>query len=230
MELLQKRTQTQVTVDSFVQSVYNWMAVGLGLTALVAFVVASNYSLLQLMYSLRFPLIIGELALVFILSARIQRMSASTATGLFLFYSALNGATLSVIFVAYTMSSIASTFVVCALTFAGCSAYGWVTKRDLTSLGSFFIMGLIGVVIASLINMFIRSSAMTMIISYVGVLVFVGLTAYDTQKLKDMALSQPSGLDAAVIRKGAIMGALTLYLDFINMFLFLLNILGGRRN
>ncbi len=230
MELLQKRTQTQVTVDSFVQSVYNWMAVGLGLTALVAFVVASNLSLFQLMYSLRIPLIIGELALVFILSARIQRMSASTATGLFLFYSALNGATLSVIFLAYTMSSIASTFGVCALTFAGCSAYGWVTKRDLTSLGSFFMMGLIGVIIASLINMFIKSSAMTMIISYIGVLVFVGLTAYDTQKLKDMALSQPAGLDAAVIRKGAIMGALTLYLDFINMFLFLLNILGGRKD
>ena len=230
MELLQKRTQTQVTVDSFVQSVYNWMAVGLGLTALVAFVVASNLSLFQLMYSLRIPLIIGELALVFILSARIQRMSASTATGLFLFYSALNGATLSVIFLAYTMSSIASTFGVCALTFAGCSAYGWVTKRDLTSLGSFFMMGLIGVIIASLINMFIKSSAMTMIISYIGVLVFVGLTAYDTQKLKDMALSQPAGLDAAVLRKGAIMGALTLYLDFINMFLFLLNILGGRKD
>ncbi len=230
MELLQKRSQTQVMVDSFVQSVYNWMAVGLGLTALVAFGVASSDSLFNLMYSVRFLLIIGELALVFILSARIQQMSASTATGLFLFYSALNGATLSVIFIAYTMSSIASTFGVCALTFAGCSVYGWVTKRDLTSLGSFFIMGLIGIIIASLINMFIKSSAMTMIISYIGVLVFVGLTAYDTQKLKDMALSQPDGLDAAVVRKGAIMGALTLYLDFINMFLFLLNILGGRRN
>jgi FtsH-binding integral membrane protein len=217
-------------VDSFVQSVYNWMAVGLGLTALVAFGVASSDSLFNLMYSVRFLLIIGELALVFILSARIQQMSASTATGLFLFYSALNGATLSVIFIAYTMSSIASTFGVCALTFAGCNVYGWVTKRDLTSLGSFFIMGLIGIIIASLINMFIKSSAMTMIISYIGVLVFVGLTAYDTQKLKDMALSQPDGLDAAVVRKGAIMGALTLYLDFINMFLFLLNILGGRRN
>ncbi|QTA92518.1 Bax inhibitor-1/YccA family protein [Desulfonema magnum] len=231
MEILEKRAQTtEVMVNSFIQSVYNWMAVGLGLTALVAFVVASNMTLLKMMYSVRFLLIIGELALVFILAGRIHKMEASTATALFLFYSALNGATLSVIFMVYTMSSIASTFFVCALTFTACSIYGMVTKRDLTSVGGFMFMGLIGIIIASLVNLFIQSSAMTMIISYLGVFIFIGLTAYDTQKIKAMALSQPAGLDAAVVRKGAIMGALTLYLDFINMFLFLLHILGGGRD
>lgn len=230
MELSQKRTQTEVVVSSFIQSVYNWMAIGLGLTALVAYIVASNETLLRLTYSIRFFLIIGELALVFILAGRVHKMKASTATALFLFYSALNGATLSIIFIVYTMSSIASTFFVCAATFTACSVYGWITKRDLTSIGGFMFMGLIGIIIASLVNLFIQSSAMAMIISYIGVFIFIGLTAYDTQKLKEMAMSQPAGLDAAVLRKGAIMGALTLYLDFINMFLFLLHILGGSRD
>lgn len=231
MQLAEKRTQTtEVMVNSFVQSVYNWMAVGLGLTALVAFLVASNETLLRAAYSARIFLIIGELALVFILAGRVHKMSATTATGLFLFYSALNGATLSVIFMVYTMSSIASTFFVCAVTFMACSIYGWVTKRDLTSLGGFMFMGLIGIIVASLVNLFVQSSAMTMIISYLGVFIFIGLTAYDTQKLKSMAMSQPAGLDTAVVRKGAIMGALTLYLDFINMFLFLLHIFGGGRD
>ncbi|OQY59830.1 MAG: hypothetical protein B6245_04685 [Desulfobacteraceae bacterium 4572_88] len=231
MQLAEKRTQTtEVMVNSFVQSVYNWMAVGLGLTALVAFVVASNETLLRAAYSARMFLIIGELALVFILVGRVHKMSAFTATALFLFYSALNGATLSVIFIVYTMSSIASTFFVCAVTFMACSIYGWVTKRDLTSLGGFMFMGLIGIIVASLVNLFMQSSAMAMIISYIGVFIFIGLTAYDTRKLKSMAMSQPAGLDAAVLRKGAILGALTLYLDFINMFLFLLHIFGGGRD
>ncbi|MDM8551550.1 Bax inhibitor-1/YccA family protein [Desulfobacterales bacterium HSG2] len=230
MELSQKRTQTEVVVSTFIQSVYNWMAIGLGLTALVAYIVANNETLLNLTYKIRFFLIIGELALVFILAARVHKMEASTATALFLFYSALNGATLSIIFIVYTMSSIASTFFVCAATFTACSVYGWITKRDLTSIGGFMFMGLIGIIIASLVNLFIQSSAMAMIISYIGVFIFIGLTAYDTQKLKEMAMSQPVGLDAAVVRKGAILGALTLYLDFINMFLFLLHILGGSRD
>jgi hypothetical protein len=155
-------------------------------------------------------------------------MQASTATGLFVLYAALNGVTLSFIFLVYARSSIASTFLVCALTFAACSIYGMTTKRDLTSVGGFMAMGLIGIIIASLINLFVQSSAMAMVISYIGVLVFVGLTAYDTQKLKNMALTQPAGLDAGVIRKGAILGALSLYLDFINLFLMLLRILGNR--
>ena len=126
------------------------------------------------------------------------------------------------------MQSIATTFFVCALTFLACSVYGWTTKKDLTSIGSFMFMGLIGIIIASLINMFVHSSALYYAVSYIGVVVFVGLTAYDTQKIKDMAANQPAGLDGEVIRKGAILGALSLYLDFINLFLMLLRILGNR--
>ena len=226
-------THVQVQVNSFIQSVYNWMAIGLALTGGVAFFVASSPSLIRLIFGnqiLFFGLIIGELGLVFYLSARVQKIQASTATALFMLYAALNGVTLSFIFLAYTSTSIASTFFVCAGTFVACSVYGMVTKRDLTSLGGFMSMGLIGIIIATVINLFIRSSAMTMVISYIGVLVFVGLTAYDTQKLKHMAIIQPAGLDAGVVRKGAIIGALTLYLDFINLFLMLLRILGDSRN
>ncbi len=226
-------TRAQVQVNSFIQSVYNWMAIGLALTGGVAFYVSHSPSLMSLIFGnqiLFFGLIIGELGLVFYLSARVQKIQASTATALFVIYAALNGATLSFIFLAYTSTSIASTFFICSGTFVACSIYGMVTKRDLTSLGGFMSMGLIGIIIASVINLFIRSSAMTMIISYIGVLVFVGLTAYDTQKLKHMALTQPAGLDAGVVRKGAIIGALTLYLDFINLFLMLLHILGGSRD
>ncbi|MBF0390420.1 MAG: Bax inhibitor-1/YccA family protein [Desulfamplus sp.] len=222
-----------VRVNSFIRSVYNWMAVGLALTAFTSYYVASTPALLQLIFGNKlifFGLIIGELAMVFYLSAKVQQMSASTATGLFIAYSVLNGATLAFIFLVYSGSSIASTFVVCALTFASCSVYGMVTKRDLTSMGGFMMMGLIGIIIASLINMFFQSSAMSMIISYVGVLVFVGLTAYDTQKLKEMALTQPADITDAMVRKGAIMGALTLYLDFINLFLMLLRIFGSSRD
>jgi FtsH-binding integral membrane protein len=226
------QAQVQVQVNQFIRSVYNWMAAGLALTGVVAMVVASNETLINLIFTnqlLFFALIIGELALVFSLSARIQKMQASTATGLFLLYSALNGLTLSFIFLAYTQSSVASVFFICAATFGACSIYGMSTQRDLTSMGSFMTMGLIGIVIASLVNMFIQSSGMSMIISYVGVIVFVGLTAYDTQKLKMMALSQPAGLEAGVVQKGTILGALTLYLDFINLFLMLLRILGDRK-
>lgn len=224
-------TQVQLRVNAFVRSVYNWMAVGLALTGLIAFYVASSPNLLRYVYSNRlifFGLIIAELAIVFTLSARINKMQASTATALFLLYSALNGLTMAMVFVVYTSSSIASTFFVCAATFVACSAYGWMTKRDLTSIGGFLMMGLIGVIIASVVNMFIRSSAVSMIVSYVGVLVFVGLTAYDTQYIKNMAISQPDGLEAGVLRRGAIIGALKLYLDFINLFLMLLRIMGGR--
>jgi FtsH-binding integral membrane protein len=227
-----KSTQTQVLVNDFVRSVYNWMALGLGLTGFIAFYVSNSPNLIKLIFGnqiLFFGLIIGELGLVFYLSARVQKIQASTATALFILYAALNGVTLSFIFLIYTQSSIVSTFFICSATFVACSIYGMVTKRDLTSFGGFMAMGLIGIIIASVVNMFIRSSGMSMIISYIGVLVFVGLTAYDTQKLKRMALAQPSDLEAGVVRKGAIMGALTLYLDFINLFLMLLRILGNRR-
>jgi hypothetical protein len=225
------QTQVQVRVNDFIRSVYNWMAIGLALTGLVAFYIANTPALLELIFRnqiLFFGLIIAELALVFVISARIQRMQASTATGLFILYSVLNGATLSFIFLVYTRASIASTFFVCAATFVACSIYGWTTKRDLTSMGGFLMMGLIGIIIASVVNIFVRSSAMHMIISYIGVLVFVGLTAYDTQNLKAMAVSQPADVSASAVRKGAILGALKLYLDFINLFLMLLRILGNR--
>lgn len=226
------RAQTQVIVNEFIRSVYNWMAIGLALTGFIAFYVSNSPNMIKLIYGnqiLFFGLIIGELGLVFYLSARVQKIQASTATALFILYAALNGATLSFIFLIYTSASITSTFFICAATFVSCSIYGMITKRDLTSLGGFMAMGLIGIIIASVVNMFIRSSGMTLIISYIGVLVFVGLTAYDTQKLKRMALTQPADLEAGVVRKGAIMGALTLYLDFINLFLMLLRILGTRR-
>ncbi len=226
-----KQTQTQILVNQFIRSVYNWMAIGLGLTGLVAFLIAGSPPMLNFIFRnplIFYGLIIFELVLVFTISARVQRMQATTATALFILYAVLNGATLSFIFIVYTSSSITSTLFICAATFIACSVYGMTTKRDLTSLGGFMAMGLIGIIIASVVNIFIRSTGMSMIISYIGVLVFVGLTAYDTQKLKTMALSQPDGLDAGVLRKGAILGALSLYLDFINLFLMLLRILGNR--
>ncbi|CAB1068474.1 Inner membrane protein YbhL [Olavius algarvensis Delta 1 endosymbiont] len=229
--LNQTQTQAQVRVNSFIRSVYNWMAIGLGITGFVAYYVANTEWLLQIIFGnqiLFFGLIIAELGLVIAISARIQKMQASTATALFVLYSALNGATLSMIFLIYTASSITSTFFICAGTFVACSIYGWTTKRDLTSVGGFMMMGLIGIIIASLVNLFLRSPAMYMIISYIGVIVFVGLTAYDTQHLKNMAMTQPAGVEAAVVRKGAILGALKLYLDFINLFLMLLRIFGSR--
>ena len=225
------KAQAQLQVNSFIRSVYNWMAIGLALTGFVAFYVANTPSIQQIVFGnpiVFYGLIIGELALVFFLIARVQKLKATTATALFVFYAALNGVVFSSIFLVYTATSITSTFFVCAATFAACSIYGMTTKRDLTSIGGFMTMGLIGIIIASVVNIFIRSSAMHMIIGYVGVLVFVGLTAYDTQKLKAMALSQPADIGAATVRKGAIMGALTLYLDFINLFLMLLRILGNR--
>ncbi len=226
-------SDTLTRVNSFIRSVYNWMAIGLGLTAFTAYFISHNETAIRMVYGnpVALPvLIIAELGFVFFLSARIQKIQASTATTLFAVYAILNGVTLSFIFLAYTATSIASTFVVCAVTFLACSIFGMVTKRDLTSMGGFMMMGLIGIIIASVVNIFIQSSAMAMVISYIGVLVFVGLTAYDTQKLKSMAVTMPGNASGAMVRKGSIMGALTLYLDFINLFLFLLRIFGGSRD
>ncbi|MDY6973686.1 MAG: Bax inhibitor-1/YccA family protein [Thermodesulfobacteriota bacterium] len=225
------RPRTEVLVNGFVRSVYNWMAVGLALTGFVAFYVANDMAVLRFVSSpfIQILLFLAVLGLVFAISGMVDRMSAGTATALFVLYSSLMGVLLSPIFLIYTGSSIGSTFFICAGTFVGCSIYGWSTKKDLTSWGGFLTMGLIGIIIASLVNMFLQSSAMSMIISYIGVIVFVGLTAYDTQKLKNMALTQPADLDGAVVRKGAIVGALSLYLDFINLFLMLLRIFGQSR-
>jgi len=228
-----QKAQVQVRVNSFVRSVYNWMAIGLGITGVVAYGVANSPGVTEVIFGSQlvfFGLIIAQLAMVYMISARIQRMQASTATMLFIVYSALNGATLSSIFLAYAQSAITSTFFICAATFTACSVYGWTTRRDLTTMGGFLTMGLIGIVIASVVNMFFQSSAVSTIVSYVGVLVFVGLTAYDTQDIKNMALSQPGDIDAGAVRKGAILGALKLYLDFINLFLMLLRIFGSGRD
>lgn len=222
-----------VKTNSFIRSVYNWMSIALALTGFTAYYVSHNEAMVQLLYGtpgLLMILIFVELGFVFFLSARIQKITATTATALFTIYSILNGVTLSYIFLVYTATSIVSTFMICAVTFLACSVYGMVTKRDLTSLGGFMIMGLIGIIVASVVNIFIQSSAMQMVISYIGVMVFIGLTAYDTQKLKTMAVSLPDNASGAMIRKGALIGALRLYLDFINLFIMMLRIFGGNRN
>jgi len=227
------KTRAEVLVSDYVRSVYNWMGIGLALTGFMAYYVSSSESILRLVFGnplLLMVLIVAELGLVFAIAGMVNRMSAGTATALFVIYSGLNGVTLSSIFLVYAQASIVSTFFICAATFIACSLYGWTTKKDLTSLGGFMMMGLIGIVIASLVNLFIQSSSVSMIISYIGVFVFVGLTAYDTQKIKNMAMTQPANLDGAVVRKGAIVGALSLYLDFINLFLMLLSIFGQRRD
>jgi hypothetical protein len=225
----QQTMSRAVALNAFMRGVYSWMAAGLGLTALVAVSVASSPALYRAVLNpmALMVLIIAELGLVVMLSARISRLSAGAATGMFLAYSALNGATLSSIFLVYTASTIASAFVVSAGMFLTMSIYGYVTKRDLTSWGSFLFMGLVGMILASLVNMFVHSSALAMLLNYVGVLVFVGLTAYDTQRLKDMGSYTPMN-DATAVRRGAIMGALTLYLDFINLFLIMLRLFSNR--
>ncbi|MCP4744652.1 MAG: Bax inhibitor-1/YccA family protein [Desulfobacteraceae bacterium] len=224
------RSDAIVRVNTFVRGVYNWMALGLALTGLIAFLVSSNESLFLFVHRTRLLFFIGEIALVFTLAARINKLQAGTATMLFLLYAALNGATFSYIFVVYTNTLIATTFFICASSFLALSVYGWTTKKDLTGLGRFMMMGFWGILIATVVNFFLHSSGMQMIISYIGVLVFAGLTAYDTQKIKMMALSQPANIGAAAVRKGAILGALQLYLDFILMFQYLLFIFGGSRD
>ncbi|MBT0665902.1 Bax inhibitor-1/YccA family protein [Geobacter pelophilus] len=222
------RTAEQVIVrqNTLVRQVYAWMGAGLAITAFMALVTLSSPVLIKAITGNRllfFGLVIGELALVFTLSGAINRLSASVATLLFVAYSALNGVTLSIVALVYTANSIASTFVITAGMFGAMSIYGYMSKRDLTSWGSFLFMGLIGVVIASVVNIFVGSSTVSWVLSGIGVIVFTGLTAYDTWKIKEMAAYGTEG------RKPAILGALTLYLDFINLFLMLLRFTGDRR-
>ena len=215
----------EAVFSNFMQRVYQWMAMGLALTGLAAFITIGNASLLRfLLQGGMWILFIAELALVIWLSASIQKISAQAATIGFLAYSLLNGITLSSIFLVYTAASISSTFFITAMTFGGVSLYGWVTKQDLTSVGSFCGMALWGVIIASIANMFFHAPAFSWIVSYCGVAVFIGLTAYDTQRLKAIHQNMPGAPEQM-----AIFGALMLYLDFINMFLFLLRIFGRRR-
>jgi len=211
----------------FLSKVYSWMVGGLLLTAGTAYWVTTNQELLEKIMGMMLFLILGQLGLVIFLSARVHKMSKDTAILSFLGFSFLNGLTLSIILLAYTEESIFNTFIIAAIMFASLSVYGFTTKKSLSAVGSFMFMGLIGIIVASIINWFVASSALHFAISIIGVVIFAGLTAWDTQKLKQMYEVQFQGDEIAT--KGAIMGALTLYLDFINLFLFLLRLFGSRR-
>ena len=219
--------QIDVGLRKYMLSVYNYMASGIALTGIVAALVAQSDTALQLIFGtpLRWVVFLAPLGLVFFVSARINKMSAAAAQMTFWIFAALMGLSLASIFIAYTNTSIARVFFITAGTFAGMSLYGYTTKRDLSGWGSFLFMGLIGIIIASVVNIFLASSALHFVISVIGVLVFVGLTAYDTQSIRNMY----SEIDHAEVQdKKAIMGALRLYLDFINLFLMLLHLFGSR--
>lgn len=224
-----EKTGVQSVAAIYMRHVYQWMTVGLALTAAVAYGVAGTPAIREVILGNTMALIvlvIAQFALVIALSAAIHKLSSGAATGLFLLYSALTGAMLSSIFVVYPVASIGLAFLTTAGTFAAMSVYGSVTKRDLTSFGNFLFMGLIGIIIAMVVNIFLQSGMMNFIICCLGVLIFTGLTAYDTQKLRQFGADAPLD-DPAAIRRGAILGALTLYLDFINIFLMLLQLFGG---
>jgi len=216
-------------VTTFLRAVYGWMCVGLGVTAFVAYAIASSPALIGTLVANHFlflVLFLAQIGVVFFLSARVDRLAPGTATGLFIFNSALTGVTLSVIFIAYTSASIASTFVVTAGMFGALALYGTTTSRSLAGVGQFAFMGLIGLILASVLAMFWRSAALEFLVSVVGVIVFTGLTAWDAQRLRQMATAIP----AEKLGSYAILGALSLYLDFINLFVFMLRLVGGRRD
>lgn len=224
-------TIASASFPALMRKVYTWMALALVITGVTAYGVAHSPAMMQLIYGNSFVmwgLIIAELAIVFIVSGMINRLSLTTATLLFVLYSVVNGATLSVIFLGYSQSVIAKTFFITAGMFGVMSFYGYVTKQDLSSIGKILFMALIGLIISTIVNLFVRSSMFDMILSYVGVVIFVGLTAWDTQKIKQMLL-MADGMDESV-QKIALMEALSLYLDFINLFLYLLRIFGGNRD
>ena len=215
---------------TLLRSVYLWMTLALIITGFVAMYVAKSYMAnMMIQNSMMFwGVLIAEVALVWYLSARIYKMSFTTATILFIVYSILNGVTLSILLLVYTASSIATTFFVTAGTFGTMAIFGYITKKDLTRIGSLCIMGVIGIIIASLVNLFLQNSMMDMVISYIGVLLFVGLTAYDSQTIKRLLSGDDIEVNE-VTQKIALMGAMTLYLDFINLFIYLLRILGDRK-
>lgn len=225
----ERELEMSAAFPALMRKVYVWMTMALVLTGLTAYYVASIPGILQAVYTnniLLWGMIIGEVALVIGLSAAINRLSLTMATLMFVLYSVLNGALFSSVFVIYTMSSIANVFFITAGTFGVMAFLGYVTKTDLTSMGKYLLMALIGIIIATIANIFFKSEGLTTVVSYIGVLVFVGLTAYDSQKIKNMLLQAPDAGETA--QKYALLGALTLYLDFINLFLYLLRILGKR--
>ena len=211
------------------RKVYVWMTLALVITGVTAYGVATSPGLMMAIATnklLFWGLIIAEFGLVLAISAAINKLSLTTATMLFVLYSVINGATLSFIFAIYTMSSIASVFFITAGTFAVMAFIGYTTKKDLTSMGKILLMALIGIIIATVVNIFLKSTGLEMIVSYLGVLIFVGLTAYDSQKIKQMLLMAPDAGEGA--QKLALLGALSLYLDFVNLFIYLLRIFGRR--
>ena len=213
------------------RKVYLWMTLALVITGFTAYYVASSEALITAIMTnqiLFWGLVIGEFALVFGLSAAINKLSLTTATLMFVLYSVINGATLSFIFLVYTYSSITNVFFITAGTFAVMALFGYFTKTDLTSIGKILMMALIGIIIATIVNFFTKSEGLAVILNYLGVLVFVGLTAYDSQKIKQMLLTASDAGEGA--QKLALLGALSLYLDFINLFLYLLRIFGSRRD
>jgi FtsH-binding integral membrane protein len=215
---------------TFIQRVYGWMAAGLALTGVIAWVIANNAEMVRALFQtpgLFIGLIILEFVLVLGLSWGINKISSAIALSMFLLYAAVNGVTLSVVFLVYTQESIALTFFVTAATFGAMCIYGMATQRDLTSIGNLCFMALIGMILASVANFFLHSDALYWVVTYAGILIFVGLTAYDAQKIKQMHAASIEGTEES--RKGAILGALALYLDFINLFLLLLRLLGRRK-
>ncbi len=215
---------------TFMSRVYGWMTIGLLATALTALVVASNPQWVKAIFStgLFWVLVIAELGVAVVFSAALRSLPVAVAGGLFILYSVLTGATFSILLFVYTASSIGATFFVTAGMFGGMSVFGYVTKRNLDGIGHFCIMGLWGLILASVVNFFFHSDAMSWLISFIGVIVFTGLTAYDTQKIKQSYATGAAG--SAVYQKSALYGAFALYLDFINLFLFLLRFMGNRRN
>ena len=214
---------------ALMRKVYVWMALALVITGATAYGVATSPGILTALFSnqlLFWGLVIAEFALVIGITAAINRLSLTTATLMFILYSVINGAVLSSIFVIYTMSSIASVFFITAGTSSVMALIGYTTKTDLTSMGKILFMALIGIIIATVVNIFLKSSGLEMIVSYLGVLIFVGLTAYDSQKIKHMLQMAPDASEGA--QKIALLGALTLYLDFVNLFIYLLRIFGRR--
>ncbi len=231
--MMQERVISQEVAEEqrrFMLSVYNWMMTALLITTGVAYFVSTSEGMINFMYGnpfIFFGLFIAQLFAVGTLAVAVKKMNASTAMTVFFIYAALNGLTLSFIFLVYTQAAITSAFFTAAAMFGAMSFFGYVTRMDLTSWGGFFFMGLIGIIIGSVVNIFWASDALYWLITYIGVFVFVGLTAYDTQKIKQMNIIGNEGTDED--KKEAIMGALTLYLDFINLFLMLLRIFGRRR-
>lgn len=223
--------QASLAFPALMRKVYLWMTLALVITAITAYGVATSPAAIQFILGNRmvfFGLIIAEFALVFAVGGMINRLSITTATLLFTLYSVINGATLSIVLLAYTQESVTQVFFITAGTFAAMSAVGYLTKRDLSSVGRILFMALIGLIIATVVNIFWKNSGFMAILNYLGVLIFVGLTAYDTQKIKNMLLTAEDG--GEVGQKMALLGALTLYLDFINLFLYLLRILGKSRD